>query len=115
MARQPAGSAMRPPSFVPVRPMKIESVRSLRGPNLWSNQTVLEAMVRFDGGVDLARARQLAERALALQIAVGSPVVFCDVRRVTDHQCRLLVQYAEEEVGKRALELALSQPLRAPV
>jgi cyanophycin synthetase len=95
--------------------MKIESVRSLRGPNLWSNQTVLEALVRFDAAADLALARQVAERALALQVAVGSPVTFCDARRVSDQHCRLLIQYAEEEVGKRALELAVSLPLGVPV
>jgi cyanophycin synthetase len=106
---------MRPPSFVPVSPMKIESVRSLRGPNLWSNQTVLEAVVRFEGAVDLARARQVAQRALDLQVAVGSSVAFCDVRHVTEQQCRLIVQYAEEEVGKRALELAVTLPLGVSV
>jgi cyanophycin synthetase len=88
--------------------MKIESLRSLRGPNLWSNHTVLEAVVSFDG--DLAAARRVAQRALALQQAVGSPVAFCEARPLSDGQCRLLIQYTEEEVGKRALELADDQP-----
>ncbi len=95
--------------------MKIESVRSLRGPNLWSNQTVLEALATFEGTVDLDQARRVAQRAVDLQLAVGSQVAFCDVRRVSDRQCRLLVQFAEEEVGKRALELAVNQPLSVPV
>ncbi len=95
--------------------MKIESVRSLRGPNLWSNQTVLEALASFEGAVDLDEARRVAQRAIDLQLAVGSQVAFCDVRRVSERQCRLLVQFAEEEVGKRALELAVNQPLDVPV
>ena len=95
--------------------MKIESVRSLRGPNLWSNQTVLEALATFEGPVDLDQARRVAQRALDLQLAVGSQVAFCDVRRVSDRQCRLLVQFAEEEVGKQALELAVNLPLSVPV
>jgi cyanophycin synthetase len=93
--------------------MKIESVRSLRGPNLWSNHTVLEAVVSFDG--DLATARRVAQRALELQQAVGSPVAFCEVRAISERQCRLLVQYSEEEIGQRALDLAVSQPLGTPV
>src|SRR4051812_42107668 len=115
MARPHAGSAMRPLSFVPVSPMKIESVRSLRGPNLWSNQTVLEAVVRFEGAADLALARQVARRALELQLAVGAAVTFSDARLVAPQQCRLIVQYSEEEVGKRALELAANLPLSVPV
>ncbi len=104
---------MRPPSFDPVPPMKIESVRSLRGPNLWSNHTVLEAVISFDG--DLAVARQVAQRALDLQQAVGSPVTFCEARAISKGQCRLLVQYTEEEVGKRALELAVAHLGQAQV
>ncbi|MES1185922.1 MAG: cyanophycin synthetase, partial [Myxococcales bacterium] len=95
--------------------MKIESLRSLRGPNLWSNQTVLEALASFDGPVVLDEAKKIAHRALELQQAVGSHVTFCEVRPVSERQCRLIVQYSEEEVGKRALELALSQPLSVPV
>ena len=95
--------------------MKIESLRSLRGPNLWSNQTVLEALTTCDGLVDLDAARQVARRALELQVAVGSSVSFCEVRAVSERQCRLIVQFEEEAVGKRALELAVSQPLNVPV
>jgi cyanophycin synthetase len=95
--------------------MKIESLRSLRGPNLWSSQTVLEALASFDGAVDLDVARQVARRALELQVAVGSSVSFYEVRPVSERQCRLIVQFSEEEVGKRALELAVSQPLSVPV
>src|SRR6187402_1590424 len=92
--------------------MKIESVRSLRGPSLWSDQTVLEVLVGASAeALDLARALRVAQRAVDLQRAVGSAVSFFDVRAVSSEQARLLIQYAEEEVGKQALELALFLPL----
>jgi cyanophycin synthetase len=94
--------------------MKIESVRTLRGPNLWSNHTVLEAVVAFPGSVDLDAARGAARRALGLQVAVGFSVSFADAARISDRQCRLLVEFGEEEVGKRALELALAEPAIDP-
>jgi cyanophycin synthetase len=88
--------------------MKIESVRSLRGPNLWSDQTVLEVIACAEA-LDVAHARRVAERAVELQRAVGYAVSYFDARPVSSEQCRLLIQYGDEEVGKRALELALSQ------
>jgi cyanophycin synthetase len=106
---------LRPASFVPASPMNIESVRSLRGPNLWSNHTVLEVLASIDGSSDLALALRVARRALELQQAVGADVMYAEARPISDRQCRLLVQYAEEEVGRRALEIALSQPLTTPV
>jgi len=90
--------------------MKIESVRSLRGPNLWSNQPVLEVLASFDAASDLPLAERIAQRALELQRAIGSLVTYCEARPVSDRQCRLLVQYSEEEVGKRAVELAFAHP-----
>jgi cyanophycin synthetase len=95
--------------------MKIESLRSLRGPNLWSNQTVLEVLASFDGAVDLDAAAKVARRALELQVAVGFAVSFYEVRPVSERHCRLIVQFSEEEIGKRALELATSQPLDVPL
>jgi cyanophycin synthetase len=94
--------------------MKIESLRSLRGPNLWSDQTILEALASFEGTADLALALRVAEQAVALQRAVGCSVSFAEVRAVSKHECRLLVQYSEEEVGKRAFELALNDPTADP-
>ncbi|HYP90412.1 MAG TPA: acetate--CoA ligase family protein, partial [Polyangiaceae bacterium] len=90
--------------------MKIESVRSLRGPNLWSNQPVLEVLASFDAASELPLAHRIAQRALEMQRAIGSAVTYCEARPVSDRQCRLLVQYAEEEVGKRAVELAFAHP-----
>ncbi len=94
--------------------MKIESVRSLRGPNLWSNHTVLEALATCSSAAGIDEARRVAQRAVDLQVAVGSSVSFCEVRPVSERQFRLIVQYTEEDVGKRALELAASQPLSLP-
>jgi cyanophycin synthetase len=91
--------------------MKIESLRSLRGPNLWSSHTVLEALTSLDDAADLDLARRVAQRAVELQVAVGSQVAFFEVRLVSDRQCRMIVEYSEEEVGKHALELALKHPL----
>jgi cyanophycin synthetase len=95
--------------------MKIESVRSLRGPNLWSNHTILEALASSDGYIDLGSAERVAQRALDLQQAVGCPVTYCEVRPISDRQCRLLVQYTEEAVGKRALEIAVTQSASSAV
>jgi hypothetical protein len=106
---------MRPPSFAPVLPMKIESVRSLRGPNLWSDQTVLEAIATLGADETRAQATRVAERALSIQLAVGAAVSFCATRPMPGSQCRLLVQFVEEEVGKKALELAVDQPLDLPL
>ncbi len=95
--------------------MKIESVRSLRGPNLWSDHTVLEAIAVNDGALDSEQARRVAVRAIELQVAVGAQVAFADARAISPSECRLCVQYSEEAVGKRALELAVSLPLDLPL
>jgi cyanophycin synthetase len=102
---------MRPPSFGLVLPMKIESVRSLRGPNLWSDHTVLEAIATLEEGESLAQATQVAERALSIQLAVGACVSYCASRPMTGSQCRLLVEFTEEEVARKALELAAEHSL----
>lgn len=95
--------------------MKIESVRSLRGPNLWSDQTLLEAIATSETPIDLRHAQRLAARVVELQAAAGSAVVYAGVRIISAHQCRLLVQYTEEAVGRRALELAFELPVDEPV
>src|ERR1043166_4909904 len=95
--------------------MKIESVRSLRGPNLWSDQTLLEAIVSPAPAVDLVEARRVVERALELQRAVGAAVAFADVRPISAQQCRLLIQYREEEGGKRAFELPVQLSADQPL
>jgi cyanophycin synthetase len=95
--------------------MKIESVRSLRGTNLWSDRALLEAVALLDGAQDLRDALRVAQHALALQVAVGSAVTFCDALPMPDNRARLLVQFTEEEVGKRALELAAGTPLELPI
>jgi cyanophycin synthetase len=42
---------------------------------------------------------------------VGYAVSFFDARVLSGQKARLLIQYGDEEIGKRALELALNQPL----
>lgn len=122
--------------------MKTESLRALRGPNLWSDDTALEALLsfecdRFNAGVyerlcerlpstvserlfqedgapsyqpgsGLFWARLVAGLAVAFQCAADSEVRFSFAREVQPRrEYRIVVQYREEDVGKRALALAL--------
>jgi cyanophycin synthetase len=121
--------------------MKIENLRALRGPNLWSDDTLLEAVLLPDGApptpAGLARLRGcltkeladltqaiwdrseacesahgeaslIAELTVAFQRAAG-----CEIGKPTVHELapgrgyRIVVQYQEEEVARRALTLAL--------
>ncbi|MGC4092617.1 MAG: cyanophycin synthetase [Polyangiaceae bacterium] len=122
--------------------MKTQSLRALRGPNLWSDDTALEAIVTLESdrlhagvyerlcerlpstvaerlfqddgapsyqpGSGLFWARLVAGLAVALQGAADSEVRFSFAREVTPRsEYRIAVQYREEEVGKRALELSI--------
>jgi len=122
--------------------MKTESIRALRGPNLWSDDTALEALLtlegeRYDASVyerlcerlpsevtdrlfqddgapsyqpasGLFWARLVAGLAVALQGAADSAVRFSFAREVKPRrEYRVVVQYREEDVGKRALSLAI--------
>jgi cyanophycin synthetase len=124
--------------------MRTESIRALRGPNLWSDETVLEAVLigvpesfgteafarlcgvlpqpvaetvfRQVGGAPngftpastLFWARLVGALALALQSAADSEVGFTHTRELpTPGQYCVIVEYGEEEVGKRALALAI--------
>jgi len=84
-------------------PMKLTQVRALRGPNLWSNDTAIQA----DVNVGARQALVVAELARELQIEVG-----CDVKLaraiapIRGGESRVVVGYIEEAVGRRALELA---------
>jgi cyanophycin synthetase len=84
--------------------MKLTSVRALRGPNLWSNETAIQA----DVNVGTRQALVLAELARELQVEVGCDVTLAKAiapRRTGD--ARVVVGYTEEAVGRRALELAV--------
>lgn len=115
--------------------MKVSRIRALRGPNLWSRHTAVEAIVacseaecvlaadfesriraRFpqigamrpighDGNVSVADA--LACAALGLQAQAGCPVTFSHaVQTVERCVFQVVVEYSEEAVGRLAFELA---------
>ncbi len=122
--------------------MKTESLRVLRGPNLWSDDTVIEAVLSFESdrldakvferlqhrltaevaqhlfeedgvpsyqpGSGLFWARLFTELVAAVQCAADSAVSATFAREVrVGQEYRIAVQYREEEVGKRALELGV--------
>ena len=116
--------------------MDISRVRALRGPNLWSRNTAIEAIVRcsaeesditrlpgfearlralfpaigehwpIDDG-PLTFAQVLELAALALQAQAGCPVTFSrSTATVEPGVYQVVVEYSEEQVGRQALQLA---------
>ncbi|WP_399697422.1 cyanophycin synthetase [Xenophilus sp.] len=118
--------------------MDITRIRALRGPNLWSRHTCIEAVVACRGegenaigrlpgfedrlralfpcmgelhpvalGQPLALAHVLENVAIALQAQAGCAVVFGHTTRTTEEGVyQVAVQYTEEAVGRRAVQLA---------
>ena len=116
--------------------MQVSRIRALRGPNLWSRRTALEAIVactaaersidalngfeprlralfpdigvlRETGHEPVSLAHVLDTAALALQAAAGCPVTFSHtVTTVEPGTYQVIVEYSEEAVGRLALELA---------
>jgi cyanophycin synthetase len=112
--------------------MKLLSVRALRGPNLWSDATAIQADVSIDpeiidalferaraacaqlvvaqeGSPTLRAVRCLGELARYLQLESGSQVELVRVVELptkTDARLVLVLGYEEEGVARRALELA---------
>jgi cyanophycin synthetase len=119
--------------------MQVNRVRALRGPNLWSRHTSIEAVVSCDereccianisgfevrlrerfpeigmlqlGGhteaVTMAHVLELT--ALALQAQSGNLVTFSRTTATPESGVfQVVFEYSEEEVGRRALELAES-------
>ena len=117
--------------------MEVSRVRALRGPNLWSHHTSVEAVVactpeegcvgnmpgfearlraRFpemspfqptghDDTIPLAHVLELA--ALGLQAQAGCPVTFSNTTATLEPGIfQVVVEYSEEAVGRRAMELA---------
>lgn len=117
--------------------MEITRLRALRGPNLWSRHTAMEAIVAcapdecavvdsetFEerirslfpgigalcpggqpGPLSLAHVIELA--TLALQAQAGCPVTFsCTVATREPGVFQVVVEYTEEEVGRRAFRFA---------
>jgi cyanophycin synthetase len=120
-------------------PMKADNIRTLRGPNRWSDDTLLEVIATADSDLatpavlgrlrcsipqELADVTQavwdrseaadshhgeaclVAELTAALQRLAGCEIGTPTVHALDSHTFRLLVQYQEEEVGRRALTLA---------
>ncbi len=117
--------------------MEVTRIRALRGPNLWSRHTAIEAVVHctqderdirrladFEPRLRAlfpaigeawpidARSLSLAEvlqlSALALQAQAGCPVTYS--RTAATPQAgvyQVVVEYSEEQVGRQALKLAL--------
>ncbi|GGC15396.1 cyanophycin synthetase [Pseudoduganella buxea] len=117
--------------------MEVIRTRALRGPNLWSHHTAIEAIVsctpdelavdklagfevrlraRFPrigqfqphGHADaVPMAHVLELTALALQAEAGCPVTFSRTTATVEQGIfQMVVEYTEEEVGRRAVELA---------
>ncbi|MDP1653849.1 MAG: cyanophycin synthetase [Rhodocyclaceae bacterium] len=117
--------------------MEITRIRALRGPNLWSRHTAIQALVRceeneraishlpgfearvrarfpligamraigYEGEISVAHAMQFA--AVNLQAQAGCPVSFSRTAPTTEAGIyQVIVEYTEEAVGRRALELA---------
>ena len=133
--------------------MDVSRIRALRGPNLWTRATAIEAVVnctadesdlsrwpgfedrlrqRFpelgalpeptaQGVVSMAHALELT--TLALQTHAGCPISFSRTTQAPDAGVyQVVVEYTQEDVGRRALDLAVEliraavadQPFDAP-
>ncbi len=116
--------------------MEVSRIRALRGPNLWSRHTSIEAIVscaenerdikllsgfetrlraRFPeisllpaiGGQVVSLAHMLEAAALSLQARAGCPVTFSRCTATVEPGIyQVVVEYSEEEVGRLAFELA---------
>jgi cyanophycin synthetase len=117
--------------------MEVSRIRALRGPNLWSHHTSIEAIVsctpqegcvgNMPGFEDRLRARfpemsplqptghndtipmahVLELAALGLQAQAGCPVTFSRTTATLETGIyQVVVEYSEEEVGRKAMELA---------
>ncbi len=119
--------------------MEISRIRALRGPNLWTRNTAVEALVRCEGetefdlsiepevearlrhlfpGVGALRgtdqqekitiAHALESATLHLQIQAGCPVTFSRTTKTPEAGFyQVTVEYSVEEVGKKAINLAI--------
>jgi cyanophycin synthetase len=120
--------------------MKADNIRTLRGPNRWSDDTLLEVIATADSELatpavlgrlrcsipqELADMTQsvwdrseaadshhgeaclVAELTAAFQRLAGCEIGAPTVHALDSRTFRILVQYQEEEVGRRALTLAL--------
>ena len=117
--------------------MEVSRVRALRGPNLWSHHTSVEAIVACDSNEQslanlpgfearlrarfpaitplqpsghedvIPMAHVLEVAALDLQAQAGCPVTFSRTTATLEPGIyQVVVEYSEEAVGRRAMELA---------
>lgn len=116
--------------------MEVSRTRALRGPNLWSRHTAIEAVVactdderdvarlpgfetrlraRFPGidlqspgaGRSFSAAHALEAAALSLQVAIGCTITFSMTKETIETGTfQVAVEYTEEPVGRLAFELA---------
>ena len=117
--------------------MEVSRIRALRGPNLWTRHTAVEAMVRCeaaeldlshntefenrlrnlfpgvgnlhptDSKAKLSMAHALEAVTLHLQIQAGCPVTFSRSTATPETGLfQVAVEYTQEEVGCRAIQLA---------
>jgi len=115
--------------------MQVSRIRALRGPNLWSRHTAIEAIVSCPeterglsgnieqalrrtfpavGPIEGARSGEQAGMAhvlekvtLALQVQAGCPVTFSRTTPTEEAGTyQVVVEYTEEDVGRMALDLA---------
>ncbi|RCX11058.1 cyanophycin synthetase [Extensimonas vulgaris] len=114
--------------------MEVSRIRALRGPNLWSRHTSIEAIVACaeaersidqlpgfearlralfpaigalhpEGGGAVSLAHVLQAAALALQAQAGCPVSFARTTATVDPGVyQVVVEYSEEAVGRQAFE-----------
>jgi cyanophycin synthetase len=114
--------------------MDVTRIRALRGPNLWSRHTAIQAIVQCTPdereprvvqtvearvramfpALDILRgderslAHLIAATALALQEEAGCPVTFLRTSMTVEEGVyQTVVEYSEEEVGKEATKLAV--------
>ena len=116
--------------------MDVSRIRALRGPNLWSRHTAIEAIVScataecaisdlpgFEAGLrarfpaigelghrgQASMADALEAAALALQAHAGCPVTFSRTHAtVEEGTFQVVVEYTEEKVGRLAFDLAIA-------
>jgi cyanophycin synthetase len=124
--------------------MEVSRTRALRGPNLWSRHTAIEAIVSCAEGErskadipgfeprlralfpaigelrprghvgNISLAHVLEAAALALQAQAGCPVTFSRTSATLETGVfQVVVEYSEEAVGRKALELAEALVLAA--
>ncbi len=114
--------------------MQVSRIRALRGPNLWSRHTAIEAIISCPesertlpssveqqlrrtfpavGPIEPGRGQQasmahaLEKVTLALQAQAGCPVTFSRTTPTEEAGTyQVVVEYTEEDVGRLALDLA---------